>query len=37
MKNCLPKKNEYFLKMALNKLQQDGYIDFIAGEGVTRI
>lgn len=27
-----PEKDEYFLKMALNKIQKDGYIDFIAGE-----
>jgi hypothetical protein len=27
-----PENDEYFLKMALNKIQKDGYIDFIAGE-----
>lgn len=27
-----PKNDDYLLKMALNKLQKDGYVDFIAGE-----
>ncbi|MCK9403412.1 MAG: hypothetical protein M0Q26_08440 [Chitinophagaceae bacterium] len=30
--NVLPEKDEHYLKMILNKLHKDGYIDFMEGE-----
>jgi len=35
--DVFPEKDEYFLKMALNKLKKDNYIDFIRIAGNTAI